>query len=59
MAGYLESFTGINAQTHCIRSLKIPENSFWGVCVAGTSGQEFRTYEVWCGEENLTGQINK
>lgn len=58
LAGYLVTFTGISAQTHCIRSLKIPENSFWGVCEAGTSGQEFRTYEVWCGEENLTGQIN-
>ena len=59
LAGYMCNITGIKANKKGIRSMKLPKNSFWGVTRAGTGSIDFRIYEIWCGEEDLTGQINK
>lgn len=40
------------------RSIVVPEGAYWGHMRTGTSttGVKILMYEVWCSEENLTGQ---
>lgn len=59
LANYLVRLTGIDVSKHCIRSLKLPENSFWGYTYSGTGNMDYRIYEIWCGEQDLTGKINQ
>lgn len=57
LAGWITYITGIKSTDLCTRSILIPDNSNSIDLLAGGAGDIFYVYEVWCGNENLSGNI--
>ena len=52
MSSWLDGVAGKNL---IARSILIPSGSYWGALSTGTSSYSIAVYEVWCSDENLTG----
>ena len=46
---------GVAGKNLIARSILIPSGSYWGALSTGTSSYSIAVYEVWCSDENLTG----
>ena len=52
---WMSTVTGIYTTELIARSVLIPQGSYWGALSTGTSSLSISVYEVWCSNENLSG----